>query len=65
MKAHAYLQLVEHDVAKLIPSSELVSTINSIDKDQIWKNSDSEKRKKFLEDYFNYGNYVDLLQLIE
>ena len=61
----AYLQLVEHDVAKLIPSSELVSTINSIDKEEIWKNIDSEKRKKFLEDYFNYGNSVDLLQLME
>jgi hypothetical protein len=61
----AYLQLVEHDVAKLVPSSELVSTINSIDKNEIWKNSDSEKRKKFLENYFNYGNSVDLLKLIE
>ena len=61
----AYLQLVEHDVAKLIPSSQLVSTINSIDKNEIWENSDSEKRKSFLENYFNYGNSVDLLKLIE
>ena len=34
-------------------------------KNEIWENSDSEKRKSFLENYFNYGNSVDLLKLIE
>jgi hypothetical protein len=61
----AYLQLVEHDVAKLISSSEIVSTINLIDKGEIWKNNDSQKRKEFLQNYFNYGNPINLLHLIE
>ncbi len=61
----AYLQLVEHDVARLISSSDIVSTINSIDKGEIWKNNDSQKRKEFLQNYFNYGNSVNLLHLIE
>jgi hypothetical protein len=61
----AYLQLVEHDVAKLISSSNLISTINSIDKDEMWKNNDSQKRKDFLQLYFNYGNSVNLLDLIK
>jgi len=60
----AYLQLVEHDVARLISSSDIVSTINSIDKGEIWKNNDSKKRKEFLQNYFNYGNSVNLLHLI-
>jgi histone deacetylase complex regulatory component SIN3 len=61
----AYLQLVEHDVAKLISSSKIVSTINLIDKGEIWKNNDSQKRKEFLQNYFNYGNSINLLHLIE
>jgi len=61
----AYLQLVEHDVARLVSFSNLTSTIDSINKNEIWKNTDSEKRKKFLEDYFNYGNPINFLSLIE
>ena len=61
----AYLQLVNHDVARLISSSDLVSTVDSIKKDEIWKTIDSEKRKKFLHDYFNYGITSDLLDLIK
>lgn len=60
-----YLQLVEYDVAKLISSSEAVSTINSIDKGELWKNSDSEKRMKFLEQYCDYKKSVNFLNLIE
>ena len=61
----AYLQLVNHDVAKLISSSDLVSTVDSIKKDEVWKTTDSEKRKKFLHDYFNYGITSDLIDLIK
>lgn len=61
----AYLQLVNHDVAKLISLSDLVSTVDSIKKDEVWKTTDSEKRKKFLHDYFNYGISSDLLDLIK
>jgi hypothetical protein len=61
----AYLQLVEYDVAKLIPSSEIALTINSIDKGEIWENNYSQKRKEFLEYYFNYGNTINLLDLIK
>ena len=61
----AYLQLVKHDVARLVSSSNLVVTIDSIKKDEIWKTTDSEKRKKFIHDYFNYGISSDLLGLIK
>jgi len=61
----AYLQLAEHDVARLISSSDLVSTIDSINKADIWKTNDSQKRKEFLQNYLNYGNSVDLLHLID
>lgn len=61
----AYLQLVEHEVAKLIPLSELSNTINTINKNEVWKIADSEKRKKYLQSYFNYGNSIDLMELID
>lgn len=61
----AYLQLVEHEVAKLIPISELSNTINKINKNEVWKIVDSEKRKKYLQNYFNYGNSIDLMELID
>ena len=62
---NVYLQLVEYDVAKLISASEAVSTINSIDKGELWKNNDSEKRRKFLEQYCDYKKSVNFLNLIE
>ena len=62
----AYLQLVEHDVATIeFHYLNLTSTINSIEKNEIWKKTESKKRIKFLEDYFNYENSVDILSLIE
>jgi len=61
----AYLQLVEHEVAKLITLSELSNTINKINKNEVWKIVDSEKRKKYLQNYFNYGNSIDLMELID
>ena len=61
----AYLQLVEHDVARLISSSNIVSTINSINKGEIWKTDDSQKRKEYLQNFFNYGKSVNLLKLID
>jgi len=60
-----YLQLVEYDVARLISASDVVSTINSIDKGELWKNNDSQKRQEFLQHYCNYGISVNFLNLIE
>jgi len=60
-----YLQLVEHEVARLISASDVVSTINSIGKGELWKNNDSQKRQEFLQQYCNYGNSVNFLNLIE
>jgi len=60
-----YLKLVEHDVARLISSSDVVSVIDSINKGELWKTNDSQKRQEFLQNYFNYGNSVNFLNLIE
>ena len=59
-----YLQLVKYNVAKLIPASQLMSTINSIEKEELWKNSDSEKRQEFLQHYYNYGKIVNFFNFI-
>jgi len=60
----AYLQLVEHNVAELILVQNLISKINSINKGEVWKTADSQKRKIFLQNHLNYGNSVNILELI-
>jgi len=60
----AYFQLVEHNVAELIPVSNLITKINSINKGEVWKTADSQKRKIFLQNHLNYGNSVNILELI-
>ena len=56
--------MIGNDVAKLVSLNDLTEMIISIEKNQIWKTSDSEKRKKFVCDYFNYDKEVNLLNLI-
>jgi len=59
-----YIHLVEHDVAILASMDEIIPKINSIKRGELWKTSESEKRKEFLYSYFNFGNSVDLMKLI-
>ena len=56
--------MTESDVAKIVSIKNLINMIMTIEKNQVWKTSDSEKRKKFVSDYFNYDKEVNLLNLI-
>ena len=61
---NTYFQLVEHNVAELIPISNLVTKINSINKGEVWKTTDSQKRKAFFQNFLNLDNSVNILELI-
>ena len=61
---HTYLQLVEQEVAKLVSIEDLIQTVNSLKKGELWKIAESSKRKEFLKDFFNYDKSIDLLKLI-
>ena len=60
-----YQQIVKHDVAKFSSLKDVVSNINSIEKGQLWKTSESSDRKKFLSLFFNRDKKIDLVKIIE
>jgi len=62
--AEIHRSMVEHEVAILCSRDELVSKILSIKKGEKWETQKSNKRKDFLKSYFNYGQSVDLKQII-
>jgi len=62
--AEIHKSMVEHEVATLCSLDDLVSKILSIPKWEKWKTEKSDKRRDFLKSYFNYGQSVDLKQMI-
>ena len=60
-----YQQIVKHDVAIFSSLEQLVSNIESIQKDELWKTNESENRKKFLSLFFSIDKKIDLIKIIE
>jgi len=61
-----YLEkMIRNDVAQYVPLNNLINSIKSIKKDTVLKISDSEKRKKYLEEILNYGNKINLSEILE
>ena len=60
-----YQQIVKHDVAHFSSLDNLISNIESIKKGELWKTSESEKRKNFLLMFFTKGEKIDLIKIIE
>lgn len=56
--------MIEHEVALSCSKEELTDKILSIKKGELWTAETSQKRKEFLESYFNLGGTIDLLKLI-
>lgn len=56
--------MVDHKVAIICSKYELIQKIKIIKKDELWKTDDSIKREKFLQDYFNFGEQVDLIKIL-
>lgn len=59
-----YHELIKNDVVQLIPLKQLTSIIDSINKRELWKTSDSEKRHNFLSSFFHYNEKPNLIKLV-
>jgi hypothetical protein len=61
-----YIQgMILNDVAQYVPLNDLIKNIKSVKKGTILNFSDSQKQKKHLEYFLNYGNQIDLLKILE
>lgn len=56
--------MIENDVAISVSPEELIPTILSLKKDELWETTKSAKRKQFMYSHFNFGSDVDLMKLI-
>jgi hypothetical protein len=59
-----YHELILNDVVKLIPKKDLIQSISSIKKGELWNTSSSSKRAQFLTSFFNLERKPNLFQLI-
>ncbi|WP_299290869.1 hypothetical protein [Nitrosopumilus sp.] len=59
-----YEELINSEIVKLVSIEKIDDAINSLKKDEIWRTDDSEKRKKFVENYFNENKKVDFEKIL-
>ncbi len=57
--------MVEHDVAFLCEPEKLIENISSIDKGELWKIPESDKRKQFMEIMLNYKKNIEIIDIVK
>lgn len=67
LKFFSYVRdlMKDSDVARFVNLETLVVEIDKIEKGELWKINNSEKRKYFLNHFFNFGESPNLLDLIQ
>ncbi|MFY9300373.1 MAG: CDP-glycerol glycerophosphotransferase family protein [Candidatus Nitrosotenuis sp.] len=57
-------EMIENDMAISVSPEELISTILSLKKGELWETEKSAKRKQFMHSHFNFDSSVDVMKLI-
>jgi len=56
--------MIEHEVALICTKDDLITKILNISKGELWKIEESEKRREFMQSFFNYDVPTDLRKII-